>query len=108
VLTGTSIEKAGRERPELVALLRDYRAQLPGGESYESFRERVVRAFWEVARSGERAVAIVTHGGPIRCLAREVLKRGELKSLGDLAVLEVVVEGSSATLKTLRRAELEG
>jgi broad specificity phosphatase PhoE len=32
-------------------------------------------------------VAIVTHGGPIRCIFKEVLKLGELKKIGNGSIV---------------------
>ncbi|MEI6650768.1 MAG: histidine phosphatase family protein [Candidatus Moraniibacteriota bacterium] len=77
-------------------------------ESYAHFRIRVENAFSGILKSDYHMIAIVTHGGPIRCIVREVLKLGELERLGNGAIIELeanetgirVISMDSAMLKT--------
>jgi len=89
-LTGTSKEKARAEHPELVNKLKDYLFTIKGGEKYEDFTNRIYNAFNEITSSKYGKIAIVSHGGPIRCLFRSVLNFGEFADdLEDCAVIEL-------------------
>lgn len=90
ILTGASKDEAKVKYPELVAKLRDYRNTIEGAEDYDSFTNRIKKGFEYIANSSYETVAIVTHGGPIRCLLRSVLNIGELTNeLADCAVIEL-------------------
>src|SRR3989344_1640939 len=93
VLTGMKRDDAAVKFPKEVALVGSYKNTIKGGEDYESFRSRVLFSFENIARSGHKSVAIVTHGGPISCIVREVLKLGEFKRIGDCAFLEISYDG---------------
>jgi alpha-ribazole phosphatase len=58
--------------PQLLSeWLRDpFRVRIPGGETAEDVKERVIDAWNSVLRnaSGEKTVVIVAHGGPLRVL----------------------------------------
>lgn len=76
-LDGQSVEESLRRHPELMTAL--YRQpddlQLPGGESFRAFAERVVGGFDTVLQRfcGEHLL-IVTHGGVIRVLLMHLLQ----------------------------------
>jgi len=94
ILTGTSKDEAKVNHPELVEQLKDYRNAIEGAEDYNSFTERVAKGFEHISNSKYDTVAVVTHGGPIRCLFRSVLKFGELSDkLADCAVIELEKNG---------------
>ncbi len=79
VLTGMVKAEAAQKYPGLVELLKDTRNTIEGGEDYLSFGQRIRLALAEVKNSGFQTVAVVTHGGPIRFIFREVLGRGEIR-----------------------------
>ncbi len=89
--SGKHISAAKAEEPELyAALANDYRAILPGGEDYDKFKERVLRAFYRLYDQ-EQGVSfmLVTHGGPLRCVLREVVGLPEIVKLEDCAYIEI-------------------
>ncbi|MFC1613502.1 histidine phosphatase family protein [Patescibacteria group bacterium] len=93
-LTGTSKDKAKDEHHELVEKLKDYHFTMEGGEEYKNFTKRIRNAFNEITASKHERIAIITHGGPIRCLFREVLKFGEFsEDLSDCAVIKLEKNG---------------
>lgn len=95
VLTGVNKDEAKIKYPELVEQLKDYRNTIEGAEDYDDFASRVQKGFQYIANSKYDTVAIVTHGGPIRCLLRSVLGVGELANdLADCAVIEVEKDDS--------------
>ncbi len=78
IMTGMVRTEAKEKYPQLVELLKDTRNTIEGGEDYQSFGTRIKEAFNEVVNSGNSTVAVITHGGPIRYLFREILKQGEI------------------------------
>ena len=89
-LTGTSKDKAKQKYPELIEKLKDYHFTIESGEKYESFANRIRDTFNKIINSEHEKIAIVTHGGTIRCLFREILKFGEFaEDLGDCAIIEL-------------------
>lgn len=78
-LTGMNKDVANEQFPDLVALLNDRRNTLPGGESYDDFVKRISEVLQEICANEEfDEVAVVTHGGSMRVLFREILKKGEI------------------------------
>ncbi|MFA6446449.1 MAG: histidine phosphatase family protein, partial [Candidatus Paceibacterota bacterium] len=79
ILTGMIREEAKLKYPELAEQVKDYRNQIEGAESYPDFVERIKKAFMEISNSGGYStIGIVTHGGPIRVIFREILKDREI------------------------------
>jgi broad specificity phosphatase PhoE len=54
-----------------------------------------------------QVIAIVTHGGPIRCIVREVLRRGELKALKNGTIIELEKHSSGLEIISLDGTALE-
>lgn len=107
VLTGMVKAEAKEKYPEMAEALKFYGNTIEGAESYENFKERVRRVFEELTSSQHETIAILTHGGPIRCFFREVIKLGELKSLGDCAVFELEKNDSNYKLMSTEGAFLD-
>lgn len=102
ILTGLTKAEAKLKFPSEVAELeKGIWHKVKKSEGYESFRERVIAANEKYA-----TVAIVTHGGPIACLAREVLKIGEFERLGDCAFLEVESNANGLRILGMENASL--
>lgn len=84
-----SKDQPEEEYRRLGELLADRDATIEGVESHRVFKERIIRCFERIVESGHEALAIVTHGGPIRCIFREALKLGELKQIKNGAIIEL-------------------
>ena len=54
----------------------------------------------KVGNSGYKAVAIISHGGPIRFVFREILGIGEVK-IDDCGIAELTADGSFLQLVSL-------
>ena len=107
-LSGKNKDWAKKEYPEICANLKGYHYTIEGGERYEVFRERVALAWDEMTNSDYERIAVITHGGPIRCLFREVFKFGEFKGdLGDCMIAEIKSDNSGFKLLNLTGAELK-
>ena len=84
-MTGIEKTKARSMYPDLVDLIKDYHYTIDGAEKYDDFLSRVKIAFEKIIDSPLDSLAIVTHGGTIKCIMRDVLKLGELHDLADCA-----------------------
>ncbi|MBW2964524.1 histidine phosphatase family protein [Candidatus Woesearchaeota archaeon] len=108
ILTGLVKSEALAKYPEEVAKLKaaPLHHHVKNSEAYEAFRDRVVRAFDECIGQPYDTIAIVSHGGPIKCFIREVLKLGEMKDLADCAYIELERVGTELTWTSADGAEL--
>lgn len=106
ILTGMKKDEAAKKYPEQIEILKDYGKTPKGGEDYENFKKRVLNAFNAITNSDYDAIAIVTHAGPIRAIFREVLKKGELKNVGDCALIELEKKSDNFELLKMENASL--
>ncbi len=110
VLTGMIKEEARKQFPKEVEKLQKNKIyhSVENSEDYDSFKERVIPAFKDIIFNSEfDSIAIISHGGPIICFIREYLKLGELKRLGDCAIIEFENKNNKLTLVSLDNAELK-
>lgn len=89
VLTGMKKNDALNKYPNLVSSVKDYRNTINGAESYDNFFPRVKNAFCQIVKAPYNSIAVISHGGPIKCIFRDVLKMGELNDLTDCAIIEL-------------------
>jgi broad specificity phosphatase PhoE len=89
ILTGMVKAEAREKYPNQVELLKDPHNTVQGGEEYEVFRKRILGQFEKLANGNYQTIGVVTHGGPIYCFFREIVGEGELKHLGDCAIIEL-------------------
>ena len=85
ILTGMTKDEAGEKYPDQVKLLKNTKNTILGGEDYIIFGNRVKKTFEAILNSDYQTVTIVSHGGPIRFIFREILRVGEIK-IGDCAL----------------------
>ncbi|MBI5880926.1 histidine phosphatase family protein [archaeon] len=109
VVTGLTKTEARERFPDQVEELSKgtIYPKVKGSEQYNPFKERVLKAFGQVTSSDYSTIAVITHGGPISCIVRELLRLGELKRLGDCAILEIDKNGKRYKLVNMDNAELE-
>jgi broad specificity phosphatase PhoE len=109
VVTGLTKTEARERFPDQVEELSKgtIYPKVKGSEQYNPFKERVLKAFGQVTSSDYSTIAVITHGGPISCIVRELLRLGELKRLGDCAILEINKNGKEYKLVNMDNAELE-
>jgi broad specificity phosphatase PhoE len=101
ILSGMTRDEAKTKYPELVEQVKDYRNKIEGAESYEDFVERIKKAFMETTNiANYSTIGIVTHGGPIRVVFREILKDREI-DIADCAYAVLDKEGQKLTLERL-------
>ena len=106
ILTGMKIEEAKVKYPDLVELRKDYKNTLPQGESYLDFKKRILNSFNDILDSDYKSIAIITHGGPIYCIFREIIKK-EIKNIGDCEIIELEKDQDDIKIINLGNAYLE-
>jgi len=109
ILTGLT-KKEGKEKyPEEVEKIQKYGFyhNITNSESYEAFKERVIRVFNHILNSNNpQNIAIISHGGVIRCFVKEYLKIGELEKIGDCAILKLEYNCRELKLVNIDNAKL--
>ncbi len=95
-LSGLVKEEAVEKYPTEVEMLKDRLNTIEGAESYEDFSQRIGDAFRGLTTGQTHdVIAIVSHGGPLRVLFRDILKWGELSEIGDCAYVELEKVGDT-------------
>ncbi|MEI7961131.1 MAG: histidine phosphatase family protein [archaeon] len=110
LLTGMKKSDALKKFPTEVMKFKidPLRPNVIGGEDYEVFKKRVIDIFLHIrGRNHHDKVAVITHGGPIKCIVREILKLGEIKQINDCAILEIESNLGKVKLVSIDGAELE-
>jgi len=87
-------------------LREDRNFQMPGGERWQAFKERVFRVFKKILEeNAEGTIAIVGHGGSLKVILCEILKFGSSCffkfQLSPAAVSVFDLDGNKATLTLL-------
>jgi len=109
ILTGLIKSEAKKKYPREVKKLEEdeLRHNVTSSEDYDSFKQRIVNAFDLILNNREHdTVAVISHGGPVRCIIRIVLNLGELKNLGDCAILEIKKDDKGIRLMKMINASL--
>lgn len=98
ILTGMTKAEAQEKHPDLVEIVHDKVLTFPGKEPYPDFMARLAKALEETATLPEQTILVITHGGPIRTLCRDILQVGALKEVADCALLRLSVVGGRISL----------
>lgn len=106
VLTGMVKAEAKDKYPEIVELVKDKFQTVEGGEGYEDFGKRVKEAFAKITNSDHQALAIISHGGAIRYIFREILNKGEI-DVDDCGFAELKIVNGKPELITTDGITLE-
>jgi broad specificity phosphatase PhoE len=108
ILTGLIKSEAKQRYPEEVKEFeKGIHHRVKNSENYTHFKKRIIKTFKEITSKNEyKTIAIITHGGPIRCIIREILKAGELAELDDCAIITIKKDKSNLSLVNLDGAIL--
>jgi len=102
ILSGMTKNEAKVKYPKLVEELRDYRNQIQGAESQGDFVERIKKAFVEVTSVvNYSTIGIVTHGGPIWAVFRDILNDNGIIDVADCGYVVLNKEGQELTIEKL-------
>lgn len=104
ILTGKIKSEAKNQFPDLVEKLKDRLNAIEGAESYEDFKNRIQMTFDKlISSSSYTCVAVIWHGGSMRVLFRDILKKGELEEIGDCAWAELESINGQFLIKDSKR-----
>ncbi len=98
ILTGLTKDEAAQKHPDQVEILKDVHAAVQGAEEYPDFQRRITDALDDVSSQDFETIAVVTHGGPIRLIFRDILQLGEI-GVSDCAY--AIIEAVDGTYKLL-------
>lgn len=110
VLTGLTRNEARERYPDETKKIEKYGFyhDVTNSESYDIFKERVIKVFKYILDNNNlQNIAIVSHGGIIRCFVKEYLNIGELAKLGDCAILELEYNFGELKVINMDKAELK-
>ena len=102
----------GKNQPEeeyrkLGEILVNRENAVKGAETYKHFKNRIIKSFSKIISDKFETIAIVTHGGPIRSIFREILKLGEFEKIGNGAIIELEKRGSELSVVKMNNANLK-
>lgn len=92
ILTGMVKSEAKTKYPKEFEEVKSYKNTTAGAEEYKHFKKRILALFEEMTSGNQNTIAIITHGGPISCFFREVLKK-EIFGLKDCGLAELEKNG---------------
>lgn len=104
-LTGMTKKEAQAKHPDLVPLTSSYQNALPRGEKYEPFKKRILNVLKRTIGLRKDPLLVVAHGGPLTCIARELLGK-EIK-VHDCAMLTLDVTETGVQLLAMDKAEFK-
>ena len=105
ILTGMIKKEAQQKNPELVELVQSYKNTLPKGEKYDVFKKRILKELDNLRKQPFDTVLVVTHGGPITCIGRELL--GKEFKVHDCGILKLEIENGKLNPSELDRIEIK-
>ena len=108
ILTGMVKAQAKEKYPEHVEALKSHNHNVPQSESYENFKARIKSAMDNLTKLPHQTVAILSHGGPIRFIFREILRLGEIKGeIEDCGFVELQKSGENFSVIKMDGIELK-
>ncbi|MCX6804161.1 MAG: histidine phosphatase family protein [Candidatus Diapherotrites archaeon] len=110
VLTGLVKSEAKLKYPQEVAKLAmdELRHKITGSEEYDSFKERIIAEFKRITSKNKyKTICIISHGGPIKTIFRELFNLGKFDSLGDCASIEIDFENEEFSVVAMKNASLK-
>jgi broad specificity phosphatase PhoE len=106
ILTGMVKSKAREKYPEYVGALKNHRHTVPESEGYEHFGERITKALDAITKQPYQTIAILSHGGPISFIFREILKLGDVR-IEDCGFVELEKNGEQLSVIKMDGIELK-
>ncbi len=102
ILTGMKREEAKQLHPELVELVKDRMHTVAGAETYAEFSMRVQLVVREMTKDVRyECIAVVFHGGPMKVVFRDIMKKGEIGDVADCGFAECEVIGKDLVVTHL-------
>jgi len=89
------------EYRRLGEIVSDQETEIEGVETFLHFKNRITESFLKITNNDYQTIAIITHGGPIRCILWEVLKLGEIKKIGNGTIIGL--EKNNSEFKIIKK-----
>lgn len=92
ILTGLTEHESKKRYPKEADKLKIMGSHhdIKGSEDYGSFKNRILNVFEKITNKEDfKVVAVVSHGGPIKCILEEILKIKKTDALEDCTVIEL-------------------
>ena len=99
ILTSMTKTKARKKHPDLVVEVEDYMHTITEAETYEHYRDRVLKALKRIFVKTNYDTLIVCHGGTFRVVMWELLGRKDYKKANLNAIITVEENNSRLVLK---------
>lgn len=101
----------GKDQPEeeyrkLGEVLVNKETAYDGAETYWDFKDRIFNSISKLKSSSYKNIAVITHGGPIRCIFREIIKDTNIDSLGNGAIIKLSLNNDSIVVEDLINVKL--
>ncbi len=101
----------GKDQPEeeyrkLGEVLVNKDTAYDGAETYQVFKDRILDVLKDLTSSPYNDIAVITHGGPIRCVFREIIKHTSIDSLGNGAIIKLSINEDNITVENLVNAQI--
>jgi broad specificity phosphatase PhoE len=106
ILTGIVKSEAREKYPEHVDALKNHYHTIPESESYGHFSERITNALDAITKQPYQTIAILSHGGPISFIFREILKLGDVR-IEDCGFVELEKNGEQLSVIKMDGIELK-
>jgi len=100
ILAGMVKSDAKDKYPDIVEQLRDYKNTIEGAESQSDFEMRITRSIKDITKMNLGTVAIITHGGPIITILRQIETASDYK-IEDCGFAELKSDGEKMELVNL-------
>ena len=100
ILTGMIKSEAKEKYPLDVEKVKNIYDVAQNGESYENFKKRIIESWEKIINSEHNVVAVISHGGPIRLIFREILKIGEI-NISDCAYVLLKIENGRTKIELM-------
>ena len=108
VLTGLTKQEAKEKHPiDFEKISKDKtHHDVSDSEGYKEIKNRAKRVFDEILLREYGSIAVISHGGIISTIVREILTEKKDIKLGDCAILEITAGNQKPILNCLARSEL--
>ena len=92
VLTGLTKIEAKERFPREVISVQSYKNTVTGAESYRNFCTRIKNTIAKIANENSGTIAIISHGGLMHAIHREILELGEIDNIADCAFMVIKID----------------
>src|SRR3972149_8828837 len=89
ILTSMTKTEAKTAYPQMVQQVENYMETIQGAETYEHYRDRVLRAVNEIVKESKENTLIVCHGGTFRIVMWKLLRKPDYERADLNAILTI-------------------